>query len=544
MSQRPRRRSAWNRQHLSRISVLSALALLTACGGTRLPDSAFQQTTLTTSGTGTTSSGTTDGAGNTGNPTTGGKGTTGSTGTGSTGTGSTGTGSTGTGSTGTGSTGTGSTGTGGGTSSGNGGSNSGGSSSAAQNTASDVGVTPTSITVCNVVTKGGPFGPYQFTPSYYGAAAYFAALNAAGGVNGRKINFISHPDDGSDSGDLTQIHTCIDQNKAFAFVANDIYQYAGASYVNAKDIPDIGGAPISTAYYLYPHLYAIYGDHAPRDGKTLGDHGYDYRTDEDALFLKQQQHITHAGVVFYDQASSQYGANNIEQQFRTAGIKVSTYQVNLGLPNFQSVVAQMKADGVDLVADAVDLNGSQKLCQAIQQNSAFLSQMKVKLSTVADWSASLGSDLRATPGCLAKSWADSQSANFADTSNPEVAKFQAAMHRYFPADIPHNHQFALEGYAAAMWFTDAVRSCGAKLTRACVEKFMNRPTPYAARGLMETPETGFQPLSSSYFLSQTHTQCASMAQWSIQKRTWVTRASLPHSCYPARGFKFQLTPPT
>jgi branched-chain amino acid transport system substrate-binding protein len=524
--------------------VLSALALLTACGGTRLPDSAFQQTTVTTNGGGSSTGGSTGAAGNTG---------TGSTGTGGTAAGNTGggggtstggTGSTGTGSTGTGSTGTGSTSAGGGTKSSGGGNTTGGNTSAAHNTASDVGVTPTSITVCNVVTKGGPFGPYQFTPNYYGAAAFFSALNAAGGVNGRKINFISHPDDGSDSGDLAQIHTCIDQNKAFAFVGNDIYQYGGASYVNAKDIPDIGGEPISTAYYLYPHLYDIYGDHSPRDGKTLGDHGYSYRTDEDALYFKQRQHTTHAGIVYYDQASSQYGANNLAQTFKTAGMKVSLYQVNLGLPNFSSAVAQMKADGVDLVADAVDLNGSQKLCQAIEQNKAFLSQMKVKLSTVADWTQSLGHDLSGTPGCLAKSWADSQTANFADTSNPEVAKFQAAMHRYFPSDIPHNHQFALEGYAAAMWFTDAVKSCGAVVTRKCVETFMNRAQPYSGRGLLETPLTGFKTFPAAYYTSQTHTQCASIAQWSIKAGTWVTRSSLTHGCFASRGFKYQLTPPT
>jgi hypothetical protein len=220
------------------------------------------------------------------------------------------------------------------------------------------------------------------------------------------------------------------------------------------------------------------------------------------------------------------------------------YQVNLGLANYSSAVAQMKAAGVDLVADAIDLNGSQHLCQAIEQNSAFLHQMKAKLSTVANWTQSLGHDLASTPGCLAKSWADTQSANFADTSVPQVRAFQAAMHKYFPNDLPHNHQFALEGYAAAAWFTDAVRSCGGKVTRTCVEAYMNRQKPWNSHGLMETPLTGFQRFSSSYYLSQTHRQCVSAAQWSRSANTWVTRASLAHTCYNAKGFKFQLTAPT
>jgi branched-chain amino acid transport system substrate-binding protein len=532
--------------------LLSTLLILAACGGTRLPNSAFTQQTLaggsqqgttaggTGTGTGTGGSGTTShGGSGHGSQASGGGGLPSAGGSG----GSTGLGSVGGGSGG-GSTSGGSGGGGGSTSKGSGGGSGGGKSggSTAANTASDRGVTASTITVCNVVTQGGPFGPYQFTPSYYGAAAYFAALNAAGGINGRRVNFISHPDDGSDSGDLAQIHTCIDTDKAFAFVANDIYQYGGASYVNAKDVPDIGSQPISTAYYLYPHLYDIDGDHVPRNGKTLGLNGNNYRTDEDGVFFKEKEGIKHVGVVYYDQASSQYGANNIAQTFRTAGVKVSTYQVNLGLPNFASAVAQMKSDGVDLVADAVDLNGSQKLCEAIQQNSAFLNQMKIKLSTIADWTQSLGSDLASTPGCLSKSWSDSYSANFDDTSNPQVADFQRAIHKYFPGDVSHNHQFALEGYAGAMWFTDAARSCGANLTRSCVEKYMNRNQPYNARGLL-VPNVGFNLKSPSYF-NGVSTQCVSAAQWSVAKHGWVTRASPSRSCFPSRGFTFTLTAPT
>jgi branched-chain amino acid transport system substrate-binding protein len=525
--------SITRRRHLiTRISASAAIILLSACGGTRLPDSAFSQLSVQAGGQSTTGPGTTGanglpsgggpGTGSTGLPSGGGPGGSSTGGAGPSG-GSNGSGPGG------GPNGTSSTGP-----------NGGGGSAGQGNTASDTGVTASQITVCNVVTQGGPFGPYQFTPNYYGAAAYFASLNAAGGVHGRSIKFVSHPDDGSDSGNLSQIHTCIDTDKAFAFVSNNVYQYGGASYVNSKGVPDIGGAPISSAYYIYPHLFAIYGDHVPRDGHTLGEHGYNYRTDQDALFFKQHIHVHHVGVVYYDQSSSQYGANNIAQEFRTAGVKVSMYQVNLGLANYGSAVAQMKADGVDLVADAIDLNGSQHLCQAIEQNSSFLHQMKAKLSTVANWTQSLGHDLAQTPGCLAKSWADSTSANFADTSNPQVKKFQAAMHKYFPNDIPHNHQFALEGYAGAMWFTDAVRSCGAKVTRTCVEKYMNRPKPWSGRGLMETPLTGFQ----KFDYSGTHRQCVSAAQWSRSANTWVTRASLTHTCYNAKGFRYQLTAPT
>jgi branched-chain amino acid transport system substrate-binding protein len=413
----------------------------------------------------------------------------------------------------------------------------------AKNFASDRGVTATTISVCNIVTQGGPFGPYQFTPSYYGAAAYFAALNAAGGVNGRKVNFVSHPDDGSDSGNISEVKTCINQDKAFAFVANNIYQYGGASLVNQDNIPDVGSQPISTAYYIYPNLFPIDGDHSPRNGKTLGSNGYIYRTDEQSLYFKDVQHIRHVGVVYYDQPSSQYGANEIKAGFQAAGVAVSMYQVNIGLPNFASAVAQMKSAGVDMVADAVDQNGSQKLCQAIEQNSGFENQMKIKLSTLANWNASLGSDLSGTPKCANKTWSDAYSYNFDDNSNPQVAQYNAAMRKYFPSDLPHNHQFALEGWIGAMWFTDAVRSCGAKLTRTCVKNYLNRPTAFRANGLLIPNLVSYKILPPSYF-SHPSRQCVSAAQWSMSANKWITRAYPSRTCFTATGYKFALTSPT
>ena len=410
------------------------------------------------------------------------------------------------------------------------------------NFASDTGVTANSITVCNVVTQGGPFGPYQFTPNYYGAAAYFATLNAAGGINGRQVIFKSHPDDGSDSGDLAQVHTCIDTDKAFSFVANNIYEYAGAPYLYEKGVPDIGSQPISTYYYKYPNLFSIDGLNQPHNGKTLGLNGYAYRWNEEATFFKQREHITHAGIVFYDQASSRYGANELVQDFEHAGVKVSEYQVNLGLPNFAAAVAQMKADGVDLVADAVDLNGTQKLCQAVEQNTPFLNQMKVHLSTISDWAQSLGSDLAGTPGCLAKSWSDGYTINFDDPSNPEVAKFQAAMKKYFPSDLAHNHEWAFEGWVGAEWFTEAAQSCGADLTRKCVMSYMNNKPDFGGDGVT-VPYVSFRPLAPSFYDKPTR-HCVSAAQWSIPENKWVTRANPATTCFMVKGYRFQLTDPT
>jgi len=418
-----------------------------------------------------------------------------------------------------------------------------GGTAAAVNHASDRGVTPTTITVCNIVTRGGPFGPDQFTPSLYGAAAFFADLNAHGGVGGRQVVVKSHPDDGTSSGDDTQVHTCIDEEKAFAFVGNNIYQYGGVSYQESQDVPDIGAQPISTAYYTYPHLYSVLGVQTPRDGTHTGYDGTGYGTAEQGEFFKQRVGVTHVGVVYYDQASSQYGATEIGGALEAAGLTVTSYPVNLGLPNFSSVVAQMQSDGVDGVADALDLNGNQKLCQAVESSSGFLTQMKAKISTTASWNQSVGSDFASTPGCRGKIYVDGNTWSYADPGgNAQVAAFRAAMTRYFPSQAGHLAEWSLEGWAGAMWFTDAVRSCGANLTRACVEAYLDRPAYWDSKGLMLSDES-FEVYPVSYYNSPT-THCVSAAQWDNAAGTWVTRAQIGRDCFSAPGYPYAFSPPS
>ncbi|HVW80650.1 MAG TPA: ABC transporter substrate-binding protein, partial [Mycobacteriales bacterium] len=205
-------------------------------------------------------------------------------------------------------------------------------------------------------------------------------------------------------------------------------------------------------------------------------------------------------------------------------------------------VAQMKADGVDLVADAVDLNGGQKLCQAIEQNKPFESQMKVHLSTISAWGASIGKDFAQTPHCLAKSWVDGYTLNFQDQSNPEVRKFNAALRKYFPSWLPHNHEWSFEGWIGASWFTEAAASCGADLTRKCVMNYMDHKKDFGGDGVT-VPWVSFRPIPPSFY-SKPSRHCVSAAQWSIKANRWITRASPASTCFSVKGYGFGLQPPT
>lgn len=69
-----------------------------------------------------------------------------------------------------------------------------------------------------------------------------------------------------------------------------------------------------------------------------------------------------------------------------------------------------------------------------------------------------------------------------------------------------------------MWFTDAARSCAADLTRACVEKFLNRPEPYTARGPL-LPVSYEKPAEPP----KTRRTCLSVARRQ-DGRGWLTRS--------------------
>src|SRR6476646_4601381 len=78
----------------------------------------------------------------------------------------------------------------------------GGGGAGGPNTASDVGVTPTSIKIGNITSVQGQFGPDAFSGTLYGLQSYVNAINARGGINGRKIDFKTCDDRDTGDGNL------------------------------------------------------------------------------------------------------------------------------------------------------------------------------------------------------------------------------------------------------------------------------------------------------------------------------------------------------
>ncbi|AEH08715.1 MULTISPECIES: ABC transporter substrate-binding protein [Protofrankia] len=405
------------------------------------------------------------------------------------------------------------------------------------NTASDTGVTTNDVKVGVIVGLTSPLGSETFSTSLYGAKAYFDALNAAGGVNGRKVTLVQCDDHGSGPDNTACARKLVDDEKVFALAGVSAFDYAGAQYLNSKGVPDVGGQPTSSAYDQYPHLYSIYGSYYPRDGRQPGYDGNLYAGTENYRWLKENLSTRVAGVVYYNVAPSQRYAQSVADGLRREGYTVVEKEINYFAPNFDAAVLDLKARGVDVIFDAMEDNGNLALCKSMQAQGL---TVKAKMTTSQGWTDTFGQAFADTPNCRDATYATSSTRNYNDTNYPAVARFRADMAKYQPAREGKLSIWTLEGYASAQWLTDAIRSCGANVTRVCVEQFLNRPQDYDGDGLL-TPRN-FTKLATP---PETDRNCINVARWEISanggKGGWVTQVrdmntncfTVPNLPYPA-----------
>ncbi|MEU9284720.1 ABC transporter substrate-binding protein [Streptomyces sp. NPDC048275] len=376
-----------------------------------------------------------------------------------------------------------------------------------------------------ITSATSPVGGSAFTGPRDGAKAYFDRLNTRGGIGGRPVEVRVCDDGGSGVGNNACVHRLIDEDKVVALVATTALDYAGASRVSHARVPDIGGQPIGAAYDTYPHLYGIYGSLAPRSG-TPGWGGKLYGGTEVYRYFQRAQGARTAAVVSYNQSASAAYARLVTQGLKAEGYKVVAEQVDFALPNFRAAAADLKEQGADLVFDAIDTHGNAQLCEAMDDVGA---DVIAKVTNVQNWTSTVPEDYKDAPRCRNALWATGSSRNYEDTDNAAVREFRDAT-----KGLKTHSQWQLEGWAAAMWFTDAAKSCaGTGVTRACVDSFMNRGEPYTAGGLLI-------PVSYEHLPEPPRTRrtCVSVARWE-DGRGWVSQGDMNSDCFDVRQLSYE-----
>jgi branched-chain amino acid transport system substrate-binding protein len=102
------------------------------------------------------------------------------------------------------------------------------------------GVTASQIVVGGIATLSSRRG-LTMPGADIGAQAYFRRVNAAGGVYGRKIDFVGMLDDDDDpAGDVAAAHQLVERDRVFAVVPVLTLDLAGASFLQQARVPAVG----------------------------------------------------------------------------------------------------------------------------------------------------------------------------------------------------------------------------------------------------------------------------------------------------------------
>ncbi len=231
------------------------------------------------------------------------------------------------------------------------GSGSGSSSSSSALTASAPGITPTQILIGSHQPLTGPAAPgySEIAPA---SAAYFAYVNAHGGVYGRKIVYKYLNDAYNATTTASVVRQLVLQDSVYA-VFNGLgtpTHLAAISFLNAQKVPDVFVASGCTCWNdpsQYPQTFGFNLDYV-REGKILGQYvkqhfagkkvGFFYQNDEFGMDgIKGLSYEIPASMVVSKQS---YDPTNVNIAPAVASLRASGAQVivSFSIPAFTALL--------------------------------------------------------------------------------------------------------------------------------------------------------------------------------------------------------------
>ncbi|HUI02777.1 MAG TPA: ABC transporter substrate-binding protein [Acidimicrobiales bacterium] len=238
----------------------------------------------------------------------------------------------------------------------------------AGNTASDTGVSASQVTVGNVSGLTGPLAD-SFNQGAEAVNALFAAVNAAGGICGRKLVLDTEDDQQNASTNASDVADLIPKVLAFAGSTSDA-DNGGVPAMAQSNVPDFGFAINCNRSESPTYWSAAGGSCYQPQGPGKGP----YAIDDSALALAKQSGYFPTKLAFlsYNIAISAQAAQQFEYVYQhTFGASpcYTDFSISPASASLESDVAQMQADGCNGVMTTLDVTGNAKLLQAMAQQS-------------------------------------------------------------------------------------------------------------------------------------------------------------------------------
>jgi branched-chain amino acid transport system substrate-binding protein len=323
----------------------------------------------------------------------------------------------------------------------------------------DTGATDTEIKIGNVEAYSGPASAYGVIGKT--EEAYFKMVNDAGGINGRKINWISYDDGYSPPKTVEQVRKLIERDEVL-FVFNALgtpTQSAVQKYQNMKKVPQLFLATGASKW------------NDPKDFPWTMGFQPSYRV-EARIFAKYilKEKPNAKVAIFY--ANDDFGKDYVAGIKDIFGDKASSLIVaeesyETTEPSIDNHIVKLKGTGADVF---VNIATPKFAAQAIKK-MAELQWKPMHLMT--DVSISIGAVMK--PAGLDASEGILSAGYLKDASDPQwkddegMKKFMAFQAKYMPdANIADAN--LVYGFAAAQTMVQVLKQCGDNLTRENVMK--------------------------------------------------------------------------
>ena len=351
----------------------------------------------------------------------------------------------------------------------------------------DTGATDTEIKIGNIMPYSGPASAYGVIGKT--EEAYFKKINAEGGINGRKINFISYDDGYSPPKAVEQARKLVESDEAL-LVFNPLgtaNNTAIQKYMNSKKVPQLFVATGATKF------------NDPKDFPwTMGwQPSYQSEAHIYAKFLMKEKPDAKIAV-FYQ--NDDFGKDYLKGLKDALGAKASmitaeeSYETSE--PTVDNHIVKLKATGADVF---ISITTPKFAAQAIKK----LAEIDWKpMHIVSNVSSSVGGVMKPAgfenaqgilSAAYAKDGADPQWDN-----DPGMKKFFAFLEKYYPEGNKLNAS-VVYGYGAAQTMVKVIEMCGDNLTRENVMKQAASLKDFAPDTLLpgvkiNTSATDFAPI--------------------------------------------------
>jgi len=352
----------------------------------------------------------------------------------------------------------------------------------------DPGATDTEIKIGNIMPYSGPASAYGVIGKT--EAAYFKKINAEGGINGRKINFISYDDAYSPPKTVEQARKLVESDEVL-FIFNSLGTPPNSAihkYMNSKKVPQLFVATGATKW------------NDPKNFPwTMGwQPNYQSETQIYAKYILKNMPNAKIAVMYQN---DDYGKDYLKGLLDGLGAKktmiIAEESFETSEPTIDSHIVKLKASGADVF---INIATPKFAAQAIKKMGEIGWKPTHFLNNV---SASVSSVLK--PAGYDNSQGIISAAYLKDPSDPQwnndkgMKDYLAFLAKDFPEGDKLDNS-SVVAYGVAQTMVEVLKKCGDNLTRENIMKQAASLKDFNTEVLLpgikiNTSATDFAPIS-------------------------------------------------